>query len=95
MWTLAKLDFETRNFYNISVIAYDKGVPSLSSTVKLWITVADTNDVIPSFAKSIYTLEMAENAKIGDTVFTLDAGPGNFKYTLLSKLSCHHDCHEI
>lgn len=46
---------------------------------KLWVTVADTNDHVPDFAKAVYTLEVAENAKPGDTVFTLNAGDGPFK----------------
>jgi protocadherin gamma-A6 len=85
VWTLSKLDFEEKNFYNITVIAYDKGTPSLSSQAKLWVTVADTSDAVPDFPKAIYTLEVAENAKAGDTVFTLNAGEGPFKYSLLSK----------
>ncbi|RWS16902.1 protocadherin Fat 4-like protein, partial [Dinothrombium tinctorium] len=84
VWTLAPLDFEEKNFYNITVIAYDKGNPSLSSVAKLWVTVADTNDAVPDFPKAIYTLEVAENAKPGDTVFTLNAGEGPFKYSLLN-----------
>ncbi len=85
VWTLSKLDYEEKNFYNITIIAYDKGNPSLSSVAKLWVTVADTSDSVPDFAKAVYTLEVAENAKPGDTVFTLNAGEGPFKYTLLSE----------
>lgn len=44
------------------------------------------SDAVPDFAKAVYTLEMAENAKPGDTVFTLVAGEGPFRYMLLSKL---------
>lgn len=55
------------------------------SVAKLWVTVADTSDAVPDFAKAAYTLEVAENAKPGDTVFTLNAGEGPFKYSLLSK----------
>lgn len=85
VWTLSTLDYEEKNFYNITVIAYDKGSPSLSSVAKLWVTVADTSDSVPDFAKAVYTLEVAENAKPGDTVFTMNAGEGPFKYTLLSE----------
>lgn len=82
---MAPLDFEEKSFYNITVIAYDKGTPSLQSSAKLWVTVADTNDAVPDFAKAVYTIEVAESAKPGDTVFTLDAGVGNFKYSLTGK----------
>lgn len=81
MWTLASLDYEQKNFYNITIIAYDRGTPSLSSMAKLWITVADMNDAVPNFAKAVYTLEVAENAKLGDTIFVLNAGKGAFKYS--------------
>lgn len=66
------------------MIAYDRGTPSLSSTAKLWVTVADTPDSVPDFAKAVYTVEVAENAKPGDIVYKLDAGEGPFKYFLLS-----------
>ncbi|XP_074599101.1 protocadherin Fat 4-like [Brevipalpus obovatus] len=84
VWTLSKLDYEQKSFYNMTVIAYDKGSPSLSSVAKLWVTVADTSDAVPDFPKAIYTLEVAENAKVNDTVYTLNAGPGPFKYSLLN-----------
>nr|XP_046916120.1 protocadherin Fat 4-like isoform X2 [Dermatophagoides farinae] len=84
VWTLSTLDFEEKNFYNITVIAYDKGNPSLSSAAKLWVTVADTPDSVPDFSKAVYTVEVAENAKPGDIVYKLDAGDGPFKYYLLN-----------
>lgn len=84
VWTLASLDYEQKNFYNITIIAYDRGSPSLHSTAKLWITVADMNDAVPNFAKAVYTLEVAENAKLGDTIFMLNAGKGTFKYSWLT-----------
>lgn len=71
----------------MTVIAYDQGTPSLSSTAKLWVTVADTNDAVPEFSKAVYTIEVAESRQPGDTVFKLDAGKGDFKYGLLSKLN--------
>lgn len=78
----------------MTVIAYDKGNPSLSSLAKLWVTVADTSDSVPDFPKAIYTLEVAENAKVNDTVFTLNAGAGPFKYSLLSKsIACSMPIH--
>lgn len=87
VWTLASLDYEQKNFYNITIIAYDRGSPSLHSTAKLWITVADMNDAVPNFAKAVYTLEVAENAKLGDTIFILNAGKGAFKYSWLNPSS--------
>ncbi|XP_013781091.1 cadherin-89D-like, partial [Limulus polyphemus] len=84
VWTLSKLDYEQQRFYNMTVIAYDHGTPTQSATVKLWVTVTDTNDVVPEFQKSVYTLEVAESTKAGEVVFKLDAGSGNFQYKLLN-----------
>jgi hypothetical protein len=83
VWTLGPLDYEQKMFYNITVIAYDKGTPSLSSTAKLWVTVSDTNDAVPDFPKAIYTIEVAESAQPGQTVYTMDAGVGAKRYVLV------------
>ncbi|XP_013793592.1 protocadherin gamma-A8-like, partial [Limulus polyphemus] len=69
----------------MTVIAYDQGVPSLSSTAKLWITVSDTNDIVPEFPKSVYTLEVAESTKPGESIFQINAGTGPFRYYLKNK----------
>ncbi|XP_022236339.1 cadherin EGF LAG seven-pass G-type receptor 2-like, partial [Limulus polyphemus] len=68
VWTLSKLDYEKQKFYNMTVIAYDHGTPSQNSSVKLWITVIDTNDIVPEFQKSVYTLEVAESTKVGESL---------------------------
>ena len=85
VWTLAPLDFETKSFYNITVIAYDKGTNSLSSTAKLWVTVSDVPDAVPDFPKAIYTIEVAESALIDQTIYTMDAGVGAKKYILIAE----------
>lgn len=54
--TLGPLDFEKKSFYNITVIAYDKGQNSLSSSAKLWVTVSDMPDDVPDFPKAAYTI---------------------------------------
>jgi len=85
VWTLGPLDFETKSFYNISVIAYDKGQPSLSSSAKLWVTVSDVPDNVPDFPKAVYTIEVAENALIDQTVYSVYAGIGAKRYILLQE----------
>ncbi|UYV72310.1 hypothetical protein LAZ67_9002573 [Cordylochernes scorpioides] len=85
VWTLSTLDYEKTPFFNITVVAYDGGTPRLSSAAKLWVTVVDTEDAVPEFPKSVYTLEVAESRQPGETVYTLDAGKGDFTYSLLSE----------
>ncbi|UYV72305.1 hypothetical protein LAZ67_9002567 [Cordylochernes scorpioides] len=84
VWTLSTLDYEKTPFFNITVVAYDGGTPRLSSAAKLWVTVVDTEDAVPEFPKSVYTLEVAESRQPGETVYTLDAGKGDFTYSLLN-----------
>ncbi|GAB6027814.1 hypothetical protein CHUAL_002044 [Chamberlinius hualienensis] len=80
IWTLAVLDFEKQDNYNITVIAYDSGEPSLSSTAMLHIKVVDTVDIVPNFVKSVFTLEVAENTSPGSVVYKLYSGSSRFTY---------------
>ncbi|XP_013791225.1 protein dachsous-like, partial [Limulus polyphemus] len=82
VWTLSKLDYEEQESYNITVIAYDHGNPSQSSSVKLLVNVIDTEDIAPEFEKSVYTLEVAESSKVGKVIFRLNAGERKFRYLL-------------
>lgn len=45
--TITGLDRETQNRYDITAIAFDKGTPAQSSTVKIVVTVLDENDNSP------------------------------------------------
>ncbi|GIY14258.1 protocadherin-23 [Caerostris extrusa] len=94
VWTLSTLDYEKQAFYNMTVIAYDQGTPSLSSTAKLWVTVADTNDAVPEFSAQCTLLEVAESRQPGDTVFKLDAEKEISKYALLSEFG-RNRCHDV
>ncbi|KAJ0050261.1 hypothetical protein NL108_014865 [Boleophthalmus pectinirostris] len=46
----AALDRETQDEYNITLVAKDRGSPSLTAAVALRITVTDVNDNCPSFS---------------------------------------------
>ena len=58
---LQHLDRERQSFYRIKVIASDGGVPSLSGTVWVNVTVTDTNDNNPTFDRTEYTVNVPEN----------------------------------
>ena len=47
------------------VIAFDGGVPSLTATATLTISLVDVNDNTPIFSPSTYTWSVAENSAIG------------------------------
>ncbi|XP_063989387.1 cadherin-87A isoform X2 [Diachasmimorpha longicaudata] len=63
------LDYDTRNVYNIEVIALDGGIPSLSGTTTLMIKIENTNNKAPYFTPNTQRAEVTEDSPVG-TVFT-------------------------
>lgn len=64
--TIGRLDFENQSAHNITIVASDLGLPSLSSTAILMVTVADVPDEVemsdkPVFISRYYELEIEEN----------------------------------
>ena len=55
------LDFELASVYQFQVEVKDNGVPSLSSTATVEITVIDLNDELPKFLHDSYPLTVLEN----------------------------------
>lgn len=63
---LAKpLDRETVSKHRMTITATDNGLPPLSATASLIITVIDANDNDPIFSKNAYEFKVEENQKIG------------------------------
>ncbi|GAB1604094.1 uncharacterized protein LOC115219398 [Argonauta hians] len=68
-----KLDRETKDSYNIEVIAKDGGTPSKQSILNVKILVEDENDNTPDFSQSIYNVSIEHNHKKNIPVVTLSA----------------------
>ena len=47
----------------------DNGVPELSSTTRVVVTVEDKNDHTPEFDQKLYKVQMPANAKIDQALF--------------------------
>ncbi|XP_027010551.2 protocadherin-12 isoform X1 [Tachysurus fulvidraco] len=71
--TNGSLDRERQVKYNITLLAQDSGVPSLSCVRHLTVHVLDENDNAPVFSKTLYTGVFNENNKPGYHVLTLEA----------------------
>ncbi|TSK28143.1 Protocadherin Fat 2 [Bagarius yarrelli] len=75
--TLEKeLDFERKQFYNLTVRAVDHGKPrSLSSSCFIEVEVLDVNENlnVPVFSSFVYNATVMEDAKIGTSVLTVTA----------------------
>ncbi|XP_062339593.1 cadherin EGF LAG seven-pass G-type receptor 1-like [Osmerus eperlanus] len=68
-----ELDRETTEFYAFGVEASDHGVPVMSSSASVSITVLDVNDNVPTFTEKVYALKINEDAVVGTSVATLTA----------------------
>ncbi|GLH14886.1 Fat-like cadherin-related tumor suppressor homolog [Gryllus bimaculatus] len=79
------LDHEIHNSHHFTVVAKDGGVPSLSSTAHVWVTVLDMNDNPPKFEQPSYTCFLSEHAQRGQFVTVVKASdPDYVDYERLS-----------
>ncbi|KAK5608770.1 hypothetical protein CRENBAI_020508 [Crenichthys baileyi] len=70
-----ELDFETKQFYNLTVLAEDRGIPSLQSITFVEIEVADINENLyaPYFLDFAVNGSVKENSRTGTSVLTVRA----------------------
>ena len=70
---LRSLDREETDKYNITVVARDKGNPSLSTEAVLKVDVLDVDDNCPVFASSFYKETISENLPFGTSILKVSA----------------------
>uniref|UniRef100_A0A3Q3ES07 FAT atypical cadherin 3b n=1 Tax=Kryptolebias marmoratus TaxID=37003 RepID=A0A3Q3ES07_KRYMA len=70
-----ELDFETKQFFNLTVFAEDRGVPSLQNQTFVEIEVADVNENLyaPYFPDFAVRGSVKENSRAGTSVLTVSA----------------------
>ena len=56
---------EDNSTIRMSVIATDQGQPSLSSTAEIVLTIQQHDADVPTFASSLYEIEVNEHRPIG------------------------------
>ncbi|XP_070769932.1 protocadherin alpha-8-like [Enoplosus armatus] len=71
--TKSPLDREKQSIYDVTIVAKDAGVPSLSSETSISIVVSDVNDNRPEFSASPYTYYVTENNSPGGSLFSVRA----------------------
>ncbi|XP_059052501.1 protocadherin-like wing polarity protein stan [Achroia grisella] len=67
------LDRETMSGYLLTVTARDGGMPALSDTTDVEISVVDVNDNAPVFKQQLYTASIMEDALVGTSVTQVSA----------------------
>nr|XP_021520644.1 LOW QUALITY PROTEIN: protocadherin gamma-B1-like [Aotus nancymaae] len=76
--------------YNVTIIATDKGKPSLSSRTSITLHISDINDNAPVFHQASYVVHVAENNPPGASIAQVsasdpDLGPnGSVSYSILA-----------
>lgn len=90
--TNVSLDREKRSEYSLTVIAEDKGSPSLSTMKHFTVQVQDENDNAPTFEKARYEISKLENNSPGSFLSSVrasdpDLGPnGQVSYSILESM---------
>ncbi|XP_071411660.1 protocadherin Fat 4-like [Pithys albifrons albifrons] len=72
-----ELDREAVSNYTLTVVATDKGQPSLSSSTDVVVIVLDINDNNPLFAQKLYKVEVEENTLTGTDLIQVFAADGD------------------
>lgn len=68
-----KLDYDKRQSYDIVVVASDGGIPKLTSTSTLTVSVINNNDKSPYFTPTTQRTQVSEDVAPGTTFYTLSA----------------------
>ena len=68
-----KLDRETRDFFQVIIVAKDGGYPQKTGSVAVNISITDYNDNRPAFLQSTYTVSIPENYPVNATILTVSA----------------------
>ncbi|KAL4640269.1 protocadherin-10-like isoform X1 [Arapaima gigas] len=67
------LDREQQAVHRYVLTAVDGGLPQRTGTALLLVRVLDSNDNVPAFDQSVYTVSMPENSPLGTLVIQLNA----------------------
>ncbi|XP_043970831.1 protocadherin-10a isoform X3 [Gambusia affinis] len=89
--TDGSLDRENTDSYTITVVATDKGQPSLATSKSIKVHVSDENDNAPRFTQAVYDVYVAENNVPGafiHAVTALDPDIGQNSLITYSILEC-------
>ncbi|KAL7306286.1 hypothetical protein TKK_0001717 [Trichogramma kaykai] len=67
------IDYEKTKQLDFTIVAYDTGVPRLSASAHVFVTIVNINDESPKFEKESYVSEVEENSPPGTRVVIVKA----------------------
>ncbi|XP_056626115.1 protocadherin-10b isoform X1 [Triplophysa dalaica] len=85
------LNRETLEAYTVTVVARDKGIPSLASSKSIKVHVSDENDNAPTFTQPVYDVYVTENNVPGAYIYAVsavDPDVGQNAYITYSIVEC-------
>ncbi|XP_067313420.1 protocadherin-10b isoform X1 [Pseudorasbora parva] len=85
------LNRETVEAYTVTVVARDKGIPSLATSKSIKVHVSDENDNAPTFTQPIYDVYVTENNVPGAYIYAVsavDPDVGQNAYITYSIVEC-------
>jgi protocadherin Fat 1/2/3 len=88
-----ELDYETKQVYNLTIIARDEGKPSFSSTAHLLIEVEDVdeNQFSPKFGDAVVKGTVRENSPLRSHVMDVQAIDDDFQTSESGNDNHHHE----
>ncbi|KAL0831734.1 hypothetical protein ABMA28_001276 [Loxostege sticticalis] len=95
--TTQRIDYEKVHSINFTLVAFDSGVPQLSTSASVTVDITNVNDEEPMFAATAYDAVVAEHSAGGTKVLTVtavdkDEGEfGDVTYSLTGNLSSLFD----
>ncbi|XP_014384488.1 PREDICTED: protocadherin alpha-2-like [Myotis brandtii] len=66
--TKGQLDYEVAKFYEIQVLAYDNGTPTMTGHCKISVKIVDINDNTPEVSITSLSLPIREDALLGTVI---------------------------
>lgn len=83
----SRIDYEATPSLNFTLVAYDSGVPQLSSSAAVFVEVVNINDERPEFSADLYNATVEEHSTPGTSVLNvsavdLDAGGAVYLYMI-------------
>lgn len=73
MKSTQRIDYEKIHNINFTLVAFDSGVPQLSTTALVTVEMVNVNDEDPEFAATAYDATVPEHSPAGTRVVTVNA----------------------